>query len=445
MLLHNIKRFLSGSVLVLFCSMSNDALSAAHQSGGARHLNGVDVDGNAITWVDGADLPPDQRKMIEGYQGSGALKFAVGSDWFCTAKMEADSVSILGNRRYVTYSEDKLKNILFAKNVDDFYVGAHEMSHCLNHGDAASAPIIEMLENPDFKQYSVPLDMLDRSIFEVYADLSAVMQGASFTGDWTVFTDGVMRSRSGMPDALHLTSNAVSTIIASIDPKSLKGQTFSQINATANDEFKKAFFDVNGQLSFSSVGVVRIMQEMKFYANKLESYAEIPGVPRGTSQRLRSEARSVNDFSSRFFPGLSVKADDFAFLTALQIIDARQQQSLAMSSTTHSGEGKALIQQIIDAMDGRQNTSRYSYNRMSGGDKKTLDLLEKKIAVIDSWVQNSRSDASADMLKGNLSTIFLENSSQGEFPKKGVVEAWAKSSKAGKQNSEKIRMNENSL
>lgn len=94
----------------------------------------------------------------------------------------------------------------------------------------------------------------------------------------------------GKDGRLNITTNAVSTIIAGIDPRTLKGRTFSEINARVNQEFRSNFMDSKREINLGSRGVTRIMQEMNFLGERLKGVAEMPGVPAGDAQQLRAQA-----------------------------------------------------------------------------------------------------------------------------------------------------------
>ncbi|WP_366548337.1 hypothetical protein [Pseudomonas amygdali] len=350
-----------------------------------------------------ADIAAQAQREVGSQQLGGAYKFSHNNEYMCTFSLNNPVENRLQNRTYANEYNDPVKGILFAQNVSNFYVAAHELSHCFNHNRLPTGkPLVRMMVNPDFAELVTPVGMLEHSILESYADLSVVMLGASKTGDWTVFTDAVMRARSGLPDPMHLTSNAVSSIIAGIDPKSLKGLSFREINAMVNQEFRKNFLDGRGEIGMGSPGVVRIMQEMNFLGERLKGVASLPGVPAQSAQQLRAQAEVIDKFSAKVYNKLPVDVNDYAFLTALQIVDARQQQKLASASVPASLAGKNLIKQIVQGMDERQNVSTYLYSTMTHNERQADNVLQRKVGVVEKWVMDSRSDVSANLLNEDI-------------------------------------------
>lgn len=408
MRIKNISQFLATSAFVL-CSAFSATQSMA--SPGA-YLNGVDVEGNRVKMARASDLTPQEQADLAKREGGGAYKFEHDQQFLCAVKVDPIPQIDLVNRHYANYSNDPMNSILFAGNVSDYYLAAHELSHCFNHNRMpTSKPLLNMMANPVFSEYGEPLEMLEKSILEVYADLSAVMLGASKTGDWTVFSDGVMRARSALPDPLHLTSYAVTSIILKIDPKTLKGKRFDEINAQVNEAFKQNFMNDQGQINITSPGVARIMQEMMFFSKRLRAYAAMHGVPIGQSQKLKAQARVVEDFAGKAYTHLSVGDADFALLTALQIIDARQQQVLARETQATSSKGERQIERIVKGMEDRQNASLFAYRNMAENKEGAQQLLDSRIAMIEKWIESSRSNDSAALLTQDIGSLVAENSS----------------------------------
>lgn len=399
MRIRHIRPFLASAAIVLCASVTPAIVQAAP----GLYLNGVDVEGNQVKLATKADIAAAAQRHAGSLQLGGAYKFSHNNEYLCTLSLNNPAESRLQNRTYANDYNDPVKGILFAQNVSNFYVAAHELSHCFNHNRLPTGkPLVRMMVNPDFAELVTPVGMLEHSVLESYADLSVVMLGASKTGDWTVFTDAVMRARSGLPDPMHLTSNAVSSIIAGIDPKSLKGLPFQEINAMVNQEFRKNFLDTKGEIGMGSPGVVRIMQEMNFLGERLKGVASLPGVPTQTAQQLREQAGVIEKFSTKVYSTLPVNVNDYAFLTALQIVDARQQQKLASASVPATSAGKDLIKQIVRGMDERQNVSTYLYSTMTHNDRQADTVLQRKVAVVEKWVKDSRSDVSANLLNEDI-------------------------------------------
>lgn len=407
MRIHNVRTFLASAAIVVCASLS-PTLSQAAQPG--LYLNGVDVEGNPVRMAARADITPQAQRQINAQQASPTHKFFQNNEYLCTIDLNIPADSRLQNRTYANSSNDPSRGILFAGNVSNFYQSAHELAHCFNHNRLPTAkPLVKMMVNPEFSALITPLGMLEHSIQESYADLSAALHGASKTGDWTVFTDGVMRARSGLPDPMNITTNAVSTIIAGIDPRALKGRAFSEINARINQEFRINFMDSKGEINLGSRGVTRIMQEMNFLGERLKGVAEMPGVPAGDAQQLRAQAGLIEAFSTKVYGRLELKTSDYAFLTAMQIVDARQQQKLAKASVPQSPAGQAMINQIVKGMDERQRLSVHLYTSMTQNSEQAMSLLVDKVAVVEKWVQSSRSNYSANLLNEGIQQMIARD------------------------------------
>lgn len=422
MRIRHIRPFLASAAIVLCASVT----PAIAQAAPALYLNGVDVEGNPVRLATKADITDEVKRQMSSFELGGAYKFSHNNEYLCTFSLNNPAENRLQNRTYANEYNDPVKGILFAQNVSNFYVAAHELSHCFNHNRLPTGkPLVRMMVNPNLAELVTPVGMLEHSILESYADLSVVMLGASKTGDWTVFTDAVMRARSGLPDPMHLTSNAVSSIIAGIDPKSLKGMSFREINARANQEFRKNFLDAKGEIGMGSPGVVRIMQEMNFLGERLKGVASLPGVPGQSAQQLRAQAGVIEKFSTKVYNKLPVNVNDYAFLTALQIVDARQQQKLASASVPASSAGKDLIKSIVRGMDERQNVSTYLYSTMTHNDRQADAALQRKVGVVEKWVKDSRSDVSANLLDEDIRQMIARyttlSSDQGMMANTGAV------------------------
>lgn len=106
---------------------------------------------------------------------------------------------------------------------------------------------------------------------------------------------------------------------------------------------------------------------------------------------------------------LELKTSDYAFLTAMQIVDARQQQNLAKASVPQSSAGQTMINQIVKGMDERQRLSVHVYTSMTQNSEQAMSLLVDKVAVVEKWVQSSRSNYSANLLNEGIQQMIARD------------------------------------
>lgn len=428
MRIKNVKRFLAGAALVACSSLvhATEAPSATQALGStefkdAPFLDGVDAEGRSVRYVPAEELPLKHRLALYSQQGGGALKFNFGEKTYCAVSVQSEQGEGMVNRHYVHNSAEASENMFMQANVHEFYIAAHELSHCFNHSTRASVwQLVDLLENPEMSGYADPINMLEMSIREVYADLSAVMLGASKTGDWTVFTDGVMPYRTGLPDATHVTINAVSTIISKVDPRMVRGMTFNEVNVLVNDLFQANFMDEERRIDMNSQGVRRISQEMEFLSERFRMYASMPYMSKDDKLMLTDKANLIRGFTRKIYRTDQGNAVDFAFLSALQIVDARSQAKLAERTQLTDPRVKWIIEDVTKGSDYRERFTRANFEIMMGSAKERADLNEQ-VTIVSRWIDQSTNERSASLLSQTLEQMVAQNTVGEKDPAQAEV------------------------
>lgn len=417
MLHASVRRVLAGFAFAAFTAQTvagtivNDAQGKtfAQGIGSLPYLKGVDVEGNPVRFVQADDLPVAYQDALHKMQGGGALKFSAEGVSLCAVSVQQEGSHGMINRHYIINSPEPSENTFMQANVHDFYIAAHELSHCFNHGSQDSVKQIrQLLTVPALAKHAKEIEQLEMSIRETYADLSAVLLGASKTGDWSVFVYGVMPYRAGPPDASHVTLNAISTIISKLDPKLIQGLTFSEVNVIANDLFQSAFMTKDHAIDLNSPGVGRILEEMDFLSDRLLVMTELPYADDTAKASLREKSTSMHQFVRTLRVGGAKDVDGMAFLTALQVVDARLQSRLAADTKFLDAENEYMIDEIEQGLLFRENFSTQAFGKIARiADPK--DVLGKQIAIVERWVNVSTSVEARAALANKLDDLLAEN------------------------------------
>ncbi|WP_241032691.1 MULTISPECIES: hypothetical protein [Pseudomonas] len=435
MLINNVRRFLATAAMVVCASMSThasadvsiehkldpDAAITSMDFSKTPYLSGVDAEGKSVRFVDYEQMPSKYRLALLSQSGGGAMKFKVGDQSYCAVIVQDNKGEGMVNRHFMMNSNEDSENTFVQANVNQFYLAAHELSHCFNNSTTQSVDQLIKIQNINaYSGYAEPIGMMEISMRETYADLSAVMLGASKTGDWTVFTDGVMPYRAGLPDTTHMTLNALSSIISKVDPRMVKGMNFSEVNVLVNDLFQANFMNADHQIDLNSVGARRIAQEMEFLGERLRLYARLKGVDKDDAIKMVNKANVMRGFTRQLYGEKLGNATDFALLTAMQIVDAQSQQVLAENTELTDKASGWVLTSISRGTAYRQQESRVFYNEMS----KTLSdsaSLDRQVSIVSTWKGQVSNELSASLLSDSLSTLVAQATAPGVDPAQDSV------------------------
>lgn len=424
MIIKNVQRFLAGATLVACAGMAlspaahaNDIGMNTEVSGSFANslaalpfLNGQNVEGNRVRLVSGELLPEHLKKALASQQGGGALRVNTQAGIICSVvtQRHADANGLPGKIYYKVSYEDS-ENMLLDTRVYDFYMAAHEISHCFNHADATSnRQLTQLATSPNFKQHAPVLALLDSSIRETYADFSAVLLGASKTGDWTLFTQGVLPFRANMIDLKHTTLNATARLIQDIDPRQLKGKSFAEINSLANQHFRKNFMNAKGEIDVSSTGVVNVFNEMTFQGSRLRVLT-LAKAYSAVAQEFNATADTIDNFGRALYANPAPKEEVFGFISALHVLDARAQSQLARESRTTDREGVRLVSDFNQSMNDKERLARAIDNYFSQRVFKNPSKLNANVEALERWQGRSANPASIAALGAKLADFIAEN------------------------------------
>jgi len=435
MLISNVRRFLTTATIVACASLSAnvsadvtidhmldpDTTISSLDLSKTPYISGVDVEGKSVRFVKEDQMPIQYRIALSSQTGGGAMKFKVGDQSYCAVTVQDNKGEGMVNRHFMLRSTEDSENTFLEANVNQFYLSAHELSHCFNNSTTRSVEQLLKIQNSsDYNGYAEPIAMMEISMRETYADLSAVMLGASKTGDWTVFTDGVMPYRTGMPDTTHMTINALSSIISKVDPRMVKGMSFSEVNVLVNDLFQANFMNADRQIDLNSVGARRIAQEMEFVGERLRLFARMKDVDKTDAQTMVTKANLMRGFTRQLYGQNMGNATDFAFLTALQVVDAQGQQALAANTQLTDKASGWVLNSVTNGSIYRQRVSRVFYQEMSKNLKDSANL-DRQVSIVTAWKDQVRNDLSVSLLNDSLNTLVAQGTMPGIDPAQDSV------------------------
>ncbi|AXH59942.1 hypothetical protein [Pseudomonas amygdali] len=385
------------------------------------YLNGVDVEGRSVRLIPEKSLPLQYRLALASQQGGGAMKFDLGDQSYCSVLVQGSTTEGMVNRYYIMRSHEDSENTFVDSRLNEFYLAAHELSHCFNNSSGKSVDqLVKIYRDKAYTGYAEPISMLEVSMRETYADLAAVMLGASKTGDWTVFTDAVMPYRTGQPDTTHLTINALSSILSGVDPRMVKGMSFNEVNVLVNDLFQANFMNADKQIDLNSLGARRIAQEMEYSGERLRLYARIKGVDKDEAEAMITKANLMRGFTRQLYGKTLGNSTDYAFLSALQIVDAQSQQALASNTQlTNTSEGW-ILSGVKNGSEYREREARVFYQEMSKGILNGVSL-DRQVSIVSTWKSQVSSEISASMITDSLDTLIAQGTVPGVDPTQDSV------------------------
>jgi hypothetical protein len=425
MLLKNVSRFLASASLVLCSVMASLPPAYAQDAEPASKkpypvlntpvrslpvLDGVNVEGDVVHLGRRGDLPLYYQLELKDQAGGGAIRIMTTEGVVCAVSTEQyeDAEGVPG-KVYYRISKTAGENTFLERNVYDFYMAAHELSHCFNHvSGKANAQIAALAANPSFTGYGSTISLIDSSIKETYADFSAVLLGASKTGDWAIFNKGVLPFRASLIDLQHLTLNATTNLIKGINPKTLKGMTFAEVNALTNKIFKDRFMNAAGEIDLKSSGVRDIVQEFTFHGERLRVLAGVPAYQQNAVSFIDT-ANSIRGFGTALYKEPVANADAFAFISALHVVDARGMKALALDSSTSSEAGMMLLAEVVLGMTQKEKMTwaidQYMSEHLFGQKSK----IAQYGVALEKWQRHGENPDAVAALGAKLANFIADN------------------------------------
>lgn len=147
---------------------------------------------------------------------------------------------------------------------------------------------------------------------------------------------------------------------------------------------------------------------MDFLSDRLLVMTELPYADDTAKASLREKSTSMHQFVRTLRVGGAKDVDGMAFLTALQVVDARLQSRLAADTKFLDAENEYMIDEIEQGLLFRENFSTQAFGKIARiADPK--DVLGKQIAIVERWVNVSTSVEARAALANKLDDLLAEN------------------------------------
>jgi hypothetical protein len=310
----------------------------------ARTVSGSDVS------IIPVDAVPEE--LLDGLRGNYGHNFSLTG----TYKGKDSCVVVAdtsGDEKIVPLYVDNSLYGLVDRHVQNYYTAAHELSHCLNSNTQKSLDLLNaLIIDPRFKQYAKPINALESSSREAHADLIASLLGASKTGDWTIFNQAILPIRTSYFDPTHSTVIAVGKIIDSLDPTTLKGQSFEVITSLGNELFRRNFMDTQGRLDPAAPGMTDILKDWQAASLESVMYMTHEGAE-NTPDENRVLANIVQYQEAAALiasEGALHNLQDLTFAYALKAVNLESQNTIARTLMTRKSD---VITDFIDSNENK--------------------------------------------------------------------------------------------
>lgn len=413
MKIKDVSRFLASASMLVCASFGMAGASHAHQGGiQLPSLKGVNLEGASVRMVSPNDLPRSLNQSLREQSGGGAMNLRLEDNSILCSVMthqKQDAPGMPGTV-YDNPSTEDSENLLMDRNVYDFYLAAHELSHCFNHASLESRrQIVALQQSGKFEPYVPLLHLINASVRETYADFSAVLLGASKTGDWTVFSKAVLPFRSRVPDLKHVTLNATANLINGIDPKGLKGMSFQEVNALANEHFRKRFMNAKGEIDLRSPGLLDVVSEYAFTGEHLRILSTID-VYEKDAKLFLTTSNLIRDFGKAVYKKPIAMPNSFAFISALHVVDAKGMEAFAKEDrNTATPAGRKIASAFVEGMQAKQRRERAIDLYMHNVIFRQKSELENHIEKIMAWQRRTSMTGAERLLGAKLNDLLAEN------------------------------------
>ena len=308
MTIKNLTRFLMAATLMSTAVLAQaEPVSAPEQKPTAEAFAHIETPVESLRRIRGTNLRDEPVRILSGNHLSEAdiaqYHEAMGDNFALSGRLQGENVCMLfiedrSDEGFILpqYTQDSLFAFI-QRDTYMYHLVAHELSHCLQYGNetplqAAQAQIKDL----SVANAEVSLSALDASAREVHADLTAVLLGASKTGDWSVMTEAVLPLRASYYSPTHTTLNALSNLLDGVDPAILKKASFDEVVQLSNALFKRRFISEGGQLDLQSPGVKDILRE--WAVTGLEARAYLEQVNAQENSQGQAFLRGIRDHES---------------------------------------------------------------------------------------------------------------------------------------------------
>jgi hypothetical protein len=286
MTIKNLTRFLMAATLMSTAVATQAGpLHAAHDKETAKAFEHIQAPADALRRIRGVNLNEEPVRIMSGHLLNEAdqadFRSRMGDNFALSGRYQGENVCMIfiedrGGEGFMLpqYTGDSLYAFI-QRDTYMYHLVAHELSHCLQYGNAMPLEHAQRyVDQHHLDSDGQSLSALDYSVREVHADLTAVLLGASKTGDWSVMMDAIVPLRASYYSPTHTTLNAVSNLLNGMDPSVLKGASFDEVVQLSNALFKKRFINTSGQLDLQSAGVHDILREWAVTGMEARAYLE---------------------------------------------------------------------------------------------------------------------------------------------------------------------------
>lgn len=344
MTIKNLTRFLMTATLMTTAAISMaDPEHASKAKDTAAAFEHIQAPVESLRRIRGVNLNDEPVRILSGHLLSEAdkahFKDSMGQNFSLSGRYQGENACMI-------FIEDRSEEdfmlpqytgeSLFAfiqRDTYMYHLVAHELSHCLQYGnDMPLAEAQRYVNAHNLDDNGQSLSSLDGSVREVHADLTAVLLGASKTGDWSVMMEAVVPLRASYYSPTHTTLNAVSNLIDGMDPSVLKGASFDEVIQLSNALFKQHFINDYGQLDLKSKGVHDILRE--WAVSGLEARAYLEQMDSSNYPSGKALIKKINDHQAfaQAIVGESLWKDA-AYISAWRATNLRRQNQIAERAT----------------------------------------------------------------------------------------------------------------
>jgi hypothetical protein len=285
---------------------------------------------------------------------------------------------------------------------------AHEMSHCLGLTERDDQRFYQqaVAQDKNLAPYGQALKSFSSAMHEVYADLQAVMLGASKTGDWTVLDQYLIAEKTQGFNPTHSSLMAVVELVDGIDPRRLRGMNFIQINNATNTLFRKFAMDSSGSISMNSRVGQNIMRE--WYATGLETktYLRAYAEPTPSSDAVQQWIEYHRQFAEQVIGTPALKdRDALNKLYGIKAYSLAQQNQLLQSTGfAKQGPGASLYRMNENRMVNLHTIIREA-DRLHHGQGNSL---ENHQAATATWLSQMKNPQASAILGQELPKVMSE-------------------------------------
>lgn len=413
MTIKNLTRFLMAATLLSTAAMTQAGpFHAEQEKTTAEAFAHIEAPAESLRRIRGTNLRDEPVRILSGNLLTEADKAhyreTMGENFALSGRFQGENACMIfiedrSDEGFMLpqYTQDSLFAFV-QRDAYMYHLVAHELSHCLQYGNAM--PLEEAqnyLNQHNLDKGGESLSALDASVREVHADLTAVLLGASKTGDWSIMMEAALPLRASYYSPTHTTLNALSNLLDGMDPKILKGASFDEIVQLSNALFKRRFISSTGQLDMNSPGVQDILRE--WAVTGLEAKAYLEQMDASTYPKGKALIESINahqDFAKAIVGDTLWK--DASYISAWRAVNLIEQNKISERAAAtddvyrfvNSNKVKIESYPIVVQMAER-------HGQVEG-------YFAKHVENIASWSQKFNANDSSQTLKSGLPALLNE-------------------------------------